>query len=285
MKKFLKKVKWDANLTSVLYIVLGIVSMVIPLAMAKILGYLIGILLIVAGAVSMICYLLREAAQTYYRNDFLHGLVGIAVGILVLYRVEWIISLLPVLLGILVLASGCGKLQEVIDMKRMGYGSWVGMLILAAVNVIFGVVLIVNPFEWALVLFQVIGAGLVFSGVTDLAMVLFAASRFRKFYEALQPVDSTYVEVTETESHKSPGTDAGNIPETTQETGAGDGQEADTESGQGAEHSQETDAERTDSSSETARNGGGTQTAAPERGSIQVGDVEEVLSTDKGAEQ
>ncbi len=285
MKKFLKKVKWDAILTSVLYIVLGIVSMVIPLAMAKILGYLIGILLIVAGAVSMICYLLREAAQNYYRNDFLHGLVGIAVGILVLYRVEWIISLLPVLLGILVLASGCGKLQEVIDMKRMGYGSWVGMLILAAVNVIFGVVLIVNPFEWALVLFQVIGAGLVFSGVTDLAMVLFAASRFRKFYEALQPVDSTYVEVTETESHKSPGTDAGNIPETTQETGAGDGQEADTESGQGAEHSQETDAERTDSSSETARNGGGTQTAAPERGSIQVGDVEEVLSTDKGAEQ
>lgn len=285
MKKFLKKVKWDAILTSVLYIVLGIVSMVIPLAMAKILGYLIGILLIVAGAVSMICYLLREAAQNYYRNDFLHGLVGIAIGILVLYRVEWIISLLPVLLGILVLASGCGKLQEVIDMKRMGYGSWVGMLILAAVNVIFGVVLIVNPFEWALVLFQVIGAGLVFSGVTDLAMVLFAASRFRKFYEALQPVDSTYVEVTETESHKSPGTDAGNIPETTQKTGAGDGQEADTESGQGAEHSQETDAERTDSSSETARNGGGTQTAAPERGSIQVGDVEEVLSTDKGAEQ
>ena len=40
MKKFLKKVKWDAILTSVLYIVLGIVSMVIPLAMAKILGYL-----------------------------------------------------------------------------------------------------------------------------------------------------------------------------------------------------------------------------------------------------
>lgn len=285
MKKFLKKVKWDAILTSVLYIVLGIVSMVIPLAMAKILGYLIGILLIVAGAVSMICYLLREAAQNYYRNDFLHGLVGIAIGILVLYRVEWIISLLPVLLGILVLASGCGKLQEVIDMKRMGYGSWVGMLILAAVNVIIGVVLIVNPFEWALVLFQVIGAGLVFSGVTDLAMVLFAASRFRKFYEALQPVDSTYVEVTETESHKSPGTDAGNIPKTTQETGAGDGQEADAESGQGVEHSQEADAERTDSSSETARNGGGTQTAAPERGSIQVGDVEEVLSTDKGAEQ
>lgn len=290
MKKYLKKVKWDAILTSVLYIVLGIVSMVIPLAMAKILGYLIGILLIVAGAVSMICYLLREAAQNYYRNDFLHGLVGITVGILVLYKVEWIISLLPVLLGILVLASGCGKLQEVIDMKRMNYGSWVGMLILAALNVGFGVVLIVNPFEWALVLFQVIGAGLIFSGVTDLAMVLFVASRFRKVYEAAQPVDSTFVEVTGEESgrvkdtadssasgsrkpgtwkslRKEPGAESQGSANGSRDAGAWSDPEKNAAGGQETECSQEADSEP--------------GTAA----GVQTGDVEEMLSTDKGAEQ
>ena len=81
---------------------LGVVALVIPDTMVKTLGYLIGILLIVAGAVSMICYLLREASQNYYRNDFGYGLVSIAVGILFLYKVEWIISLVPVMLGILV---------------------------------------------------------------------------------------------------------------------------------------------------------------------------------------
>ena len=55
MKKFLKQMKWETMLTSLLYIVLGIVALLIPETMVKTLGYLIGILLILAGAVSMIC--------------------------------------------------------------------------------------------------------------------------------------------------------------------------------------------------------------------------------------
>ena len=113
MRKLLKQLKWETLLTAALYIVLGVVALVIPDTMVKTLGYLIGILLILAGAVSMICYLLREASQNYYRNDFGYGLVSIAVGILFLYKVEWIISLVPVILGILVVASGADKADAV----------------------------------------------------------------------------------------------------------------------------------------------------------------------------
>ena len=40
--KMLKELKWEAILTGVLYILLGIVALVIPEAMQKTLGYLIG---------------------------------------------------------------------------------------------------------------------------------------------------------------------------------------------------------------------------------------------------
>ena len=202
MKKLLKQIKWDAILISVLYIVLGIVCVVIPETMVKTIGYLIGALLIIAGAVSMICYLLREAHQNYYRNDFVYGLVSIAIGIIVLYKVDWLIELVPLILGVLVLASGCSKLQDVIDMKRMEYGNWVLMLILAVANVIFGVVVIFNPFETALVLFQLVGAGLIFSGATDCFTVIFFARKIRKYYEDLQAVDSTFVEIVDKDGKK-----------------------------------------------------------------------------------
>ena len=52
--KMLKELKWEAILTGVLYILLGIVALVIPETMQKTLGYLIGIVLIVAGLVSII---------------------------------------------------------------------------------------------------------------------------------------------------------------------------------------------------------------------------------------
>lgn len=195
MKKLLKQVKWETLLTSALYIVLGIVALVIPDTMVKTLGYLVGILFIVAGAVSMICYLLREAHQNYYRNDFGYGLVGIAVGILFLYKVEWIISLVPVILGVMVVASGCRKLQDVIDMKRLGYGNWVMVLIVAAVNVVFGVALIANSLEAAMLLLQLVGIGLIFSGITDFASCLYLAGKMKEYFDNLETVDSTFVEV------------------------------------------------------------------------------------------
>ena len=44
--KMLKELKWEAILTGVLYILLGIVALVIPETMQKTLGYLIGIVLL-----------------------------------------------------------------------------------------------------------------------------------------------------------------------------------------------------------------------------------------------
>ncbi len=202
MKRLLKQMKWETLLSSSLYIVLGVVALVIPDTMVKTLGYLIGILLIVAGAVSMICYLLREASQNYYRNDFGYGLVGIAVGILFLYKVEWIISLVPVILGILVVASGCRKLQDVIDMKRLGYGNWVTVLILAAVNVVLGVALIANSLDAALLFLQLVGAGLIFSGVTDIATCFYLAKMAKGHFDDLNAVDSTFAEGVDEDGQK-----------------------------------------------------------------------------------
>ena len=193
--KMLKELKWEAILTGVLYILLGIVALVVPETMQKTLGYVIGIVLIVAGLISIICYLLRDAKENYYHNEFVFGLVGMVLGAAVLYKVEVIISLIPFILGILVLFSGCSKLQDAIDLKRLGYGSWIGMLVVAVINIILGIVLICNPFKAAIVLFRVLGVGLIISGVSDCFSTIYFARKFHKFKQEQDAVDSTFEEV------------------------------------------------------------------------------------------
>ena len=197
--KFFRELKWDALLTGILYILLGIVALVIPETMERTLGYLLAVVLILAGAVSMIGYLLRDAYQNYYHNDFLHGLLGIGAGILVLFKVDLIIALIPFLLGILVLVSGCSKLQDVIDMKRMGYGNWVIMLVFAVCNVVLGILLMCNPFKSAVLVFRLIGIGLIFSGVTDCFTTCFFARKIKNYLATLQTLNSTFTEVPETD--------------------------------------------------------------------------------------
>lgn len=195
--KFLKQIKWEALLTGVLYIMLGVVALLIPETMERFLGYLIGVILILAGAVSMISYLLRDAHQNYYHNDFQHGLIGIALGIMILYKVNVIISLVPVVLGVLVLVSGLSKLQDVIDLKRMEYGNWVVMLVLAIINIVLGLVLIFNPMKTAAFLFRLLGVGLIFSGATDCFITLYFAGKIRNYLAELNAIDSAFVEVTD----------------------------------------------------------------------------------------
>lgn len=214
MRRILKEMKWDALSTGVLYIVLGVMSLALPETMEKILGYMIGVVLIIGGAVSMISYLLRDAHQNYYHNDFLHGLIGIAAGILVLVKMDVIIGLISFLLGALILVSGCSKLQDVIDMKRLECGNWIVMLIVAAVNVGFGILLICNPFSWTILLFRLLGIGLILSGVIDCVSTFYFAGRIRKYLDSLTAVDSTFVEVTEE------GTSAKKETEVEQETQA-----------------------------------------------------------------
>lgn len=197
--KLLKQLKWDALLMGVLNILLGIVALVIPETMEKVLGFLIGAVLIIAGAVSMISYLLRDAHQNYYHNDFLHGLLGILLGILVLYKVDIIISLVPLLLGTLVLVSGLSKLQDVIDLKRMGYGNWIVMLVLALINVVLGLVLLFNPMATAALLFRLLGVGLIFSGITDSVTALYFAGKIHNYLAELNAIDSTFVEIADEE--------------------------------------------------------------------------------------
>ncbi len=196
MKKMLKEMKWQALTRGVMYVVLGIVALVIPDTMVKTLGYLMGILLIVGGALSMISYLLRDAHENYYHEGFTYGLIGIVVGIVVLYRVEFVISLVPFVLGILVLLSACSKLQDVIDMKRLDYGNWVLMLVLAAVNLLLGILLICNPFEAVTMMFRVLGVGLLFSGITDCVTTVYFARKIGDYMKSREDVTGSYEEIT-----------------------------------------------------------------------------------------
>lgn len=185
MKQF-KEMKWDALMLGVLYSLLGLVSLVIPETMDQVLGYLICLVLIVGGAVSMVSYLLRDAYQNYYHNDFYHGLIGIGAGILLLVNVEWIISQIPLILGAMVFLSGGSKLQDVIDMKRMGYGKWTVMLGIAIGNLLIGVLFMVNPFDSMDLLFRLLGLGLIFSGISDCAIAVYFASKMKEYLDDLQ---------------------------------------------------------------------------------------------------
>ncbi len=184
--RFLKELKWQSILYHALYILMGAVLLIFPETTAKTICYATGGAAVVAGLTAVCIYLFRDVSKNTYRNDFVSGLVSVLLGVFLFYKADLVISLIPFLLGIAVIISGFIKLQNCIDVRRMGYGNGIALFLLSLVNIVLGVILLMDPFGKAIILFRLIGAGLIFSGATDLAATLYMSKKIDNYIADMQ---------------------------------------------------------------------------------------------------
>lgn len=173
----LKQLKWNLILLAVIFIALGIVLILWPGATMKTICYLLAAMLLVIGVVSLINYLRKDISGIIYRYDLVVGLCAILGGILVIVKVDKLTDLIPAVLGFLVTMSGIMKMQNSVDMLRLGHGTWHVAFAMAIVNIVAGIVLLMNPFEAAQILIMCLGIALVYSGITDLYVTISISRR------------------------------------------------------------------------------------------------------------
>lgn len=197
----LKELKWNMILSALLYIVLGGILVLFPETTAKTICYMVAGVAIVLGIINLIMYFTRNVQMNYYRNDFVFGLVLIILGIFIVYRVDLIIALVPFIMGLGIVVSGFFKFQNALDLQRMKSGA-IPFLVLAVINVVFGVLMVINPFESALLLFRLLGIGLIFSGVTDLISTLYISGKVKSYRKSMQEAEEVTVEAKEVTEEK-----------------------------------------------------------------------------------
>ena len=112
--------------------------------------------------------------------DLVVGLCAILGGILVIVKVDKLTDLIPAVLGFLVTMSGIMKMQNSVDMLRLGHGTWHVAFAMAIVNIVAGIVLLMNPFEAAQILIMCLGIALVYSGITDLYVTISISRRLSR---------------------------------------------------------------------------------------------------------
>ena len=173
----IKEYKLDNSVIAVISVILGIILIIFPGAILKTISRLISVALFVMGTVSIVTYLRRTTEDNFMKNDFLRGLVEITLGVCTLIKTALIVEILPIVLGIVIIISGCKKLQEAIDMAKSKNKSWITLLIIAALNIGIGVLVVCNPFDTAKTLIIIIGAGLVFGGIMDFIITQYVAKK------------------------------------------------------------------------------------------------------------
>lgn len=169
--KILKELKWNLIVLALAFVTIGIIFLIYPVEVQTTACYIIAALLIVVGVISLVNYLRKDISGIIYRYDLVVGLSAILGGILVIIKIQELTELILVVLGFLVTISGILKLQNSVDMLRLGHGTWHVAFAMAIINIIFGIVLLINPFS-SDVQKLLIGIALIYSGLTDLFVTI-----------------------------------------------------------------------------------------------------------------
>ena len=190
-----KKLKPTAAFYGLICVIIGIIDLVNPEKMLNIIAYALGISAIICGLVFIIVYVARDVKYNLNNNDFLSGLIAVVVGIVILIKWQQFMELVPIVLGVLIIVSGCIKLQDAIDLKKLDHPAFLMMLIVAIVFIIFGSILVANPFKSEIILMRIIGVSLIIAGMTDLFTSVFFEG-IRKSYQP-ETIETTYEEAEE----------------------------------------------------------------------------------------
>lgn len=165
--RIFKEMKRTAIISSAIYIIVGLILAFFPDSTARTIGYAFATVILVAGLGFLYRFVTKGNEYAFVGNELAIGVILIIASVFIYLNVDSVISIIPVLLGIVIFVSGITKMQNAIGLHNMKYNGSTAVFVLAILNILFGIVLIINPFGAVTTLIMLLGIGLIFSGITD----------------------------------------------------------------------------------------------------------------------
>ncbi len=156
-----KSFDWYTLIAAAVQLLVGLTILIWPGESRNALAYVIACAIMLAGLARMALYFSRrERVSPFSFGGLSLGLSLTAVGLFFLLTPEVLISLLPVVLGCLLIFSGFGSLQTAVELMRLKACKWYIPLFFALAALVCGFVALLNPFATAKLLMVFLGISL-----------------------------------------------------------------------------------------------------------------------------
>ena len=136
-----------------------------------------------------------KESQNYLEFGFILGVFVLIFGIIILVKPDTIASIIPLLLGIWMLINGVTKLSYSLTLNNNK--SALSSIIISLIIVLLGILLIINPFQGAQKLVQILGISILVYSLLDL-IECFSIKRVIKKSKKLENknvIDAEYTEL------------------------------------------------------------------------------------------
>lgn len=193
MTNFFKKFKANELISSLIFVVIGLVLLIWPGTSTQVVCMVLGGVLLAYGVIQIVMHLLAKEKTLYHQGMLILGIILLVIGAWILLKPDMIIAAVPVIMGIIIVMHGVHNIVQGLQLKGMDYEKWWIAFTLGIVTVVLGSVLIYNPFSVVNTVVRVIGAFLIYDGISRIWIVS-RVSKSRKIKEKIIDAEAVIVE-------------------------------------------------------------------------------------------
>ena len=146
IKEYIKKYNRSSIITSILMIIVAILLIVKPIKTMEWIVMLLSIIIIIDGIFDFINYFKSDKETKLYSFGLIEGLLEVLAGILIILNKGVLIAFLHLILGFWIILKNILKIQLAINLKQFS-SDWYLLLIFAILSLVFGILIILNPFS------------------------------------------------------------------------------------------------------------------------------------------
>ncbi len=180
IKDYIKKYEGCSIIVSILMICLSLFLMFKPLESLEVFTVIFAIIILLSGLGYLISYFTISKESRLFSIDLLLGLATIISGIMLLVYKKDVINVFPIILGIWIIISNLFKLQLSINLSLFLDNAYLGLVLITILMIVFGLLLIINPFASFMTITVTAGTLLLITEVINLIESIYVIIKLNK---------------------------------------------------------------------------------------------------------
>ncbi len=142
---------------------------------------LLGFVFIADGVIKMIGYFSKDFYCLAFQYDFAFGILMCALGLVILVRGSAYSTLLYAVLGLVILMDALLRIQMSLDAKKFGLHLWWRILLVAILTGVFGMILVIDPYNGEGMTMTLTGTAVLLEGVLNLCVAVYTVRILDRF--------------------------------------------------------------------------------------------------------
>ncbi len=148
-------------------------------------SYVIGAILVAIGVLAILKFVNNMKKEVRDDMNLIYGIVTIILGIIVICNPKAIGSIIPLVIGIVIVLSSATKLQYGLELKKNKNDLWKSTVIISIITMIVGVVLIFNPFKGAEFIAKIMGVLIFLYAILDIVTTALIHKTIKTLHQAI----------------------------------------------------------------------------------------------------